>query len=75
VNVPLSRILAFLTVIALYFFWRIDNQGHRTQVQLMQIDSAINLANGLEWKAVYDGQVSPQEMQEIFGSLVRITMA
>jgi two-component system sensor histidine kinase/response regulator len=65
----ISLILAFLTVIALYFFWRIDNHGHRTQVQLMQIDSAINLANGLEWKAVYDGQVSPQEMQEIFGSL------
>jgi two-component system sensor histidine kinase/response regulator len=65
----ISVILAFLTVIALYFFWHINSQSHRTQVQLMQIDSAINLANGLEWKAVYDGQVSPKEMQEIFSSL------
>jgi signal transduction histidine kinase/CheY-like chemotaxis protein len=65
----ISLILAFLTVIALYFFWHIESQGHLTQVQLMQIDSAINLANGLEWKAVYDGQVSPQESEEIFSSL------
>jgi hypothetical protein len=34
------------------FFWHIDSQSHRTQVQLMQIDSAINLSNGTEWKAV-----------------------
>jgi hypothetical protein len=48
----ISLTLALLTVIALYFFWHIDSQSHRTQVQLMQIDSAINLSNGTEWKAV-----------------------
>jgi signal transduction histidine kinase len=65
----ISLALAFLTVIALYFFWHIENQDHRPQVQLMRIDSSINLANGLAWKAVYDEKVTKEEMQEILASL------
>jgi two-component system sensor histidine kinase/response regulator len=69
VTTGISLILAFLTVIALYFFWHIENQGHRTQLQLMQIDSAINLGSGLEWKLVSDGKITPQEMQELSSSM------
>jgi two-component system sensor histidine kinase/response regulator len=69
VTTGISLVLAFLTVVALYFFWHMENQGHRTQLQLMQIDSAINLGSGLEWKLVTDGKISTQEMEELSSSM------
>ena len=72
VTAGISLILAILAVIALYFFWHIENQSHRNQLQLVQIESAVNLANGLEWKMVSDKEVTPQEEQELYSSLQSI---
>jgi two-component system sensor histidine kinase/response regulator len=69
VTTGISLVLAFLTVVALYFLWHMENQGHRIQLQLMQIDSAINLGSGLEWKLVSDGKITPQEMEELSSSM------
>jgi signal transduction histidine kinase/DNA-binding response OmpR family regulator len=72
VTTGISLALAILTVIALYFFWHMENQSHRNQLQLVRIDSAVNLANGLEWKMVSDREVTPQEEQELNSSLQSI---
>ena len=61
----ISLTLAILTIVALYSFWYMADQSRRTQLQLMRIDSKINLTNGLEWKAIVDEQVTPQEQQYI----------
>ena len=68
----ISLALAVLTVVALYSFWHLGNQSRRAELQLAQIDSAINLANGLEWKMVSDWEVTPQEEHELYSSLQSI---
>jgi two-component system, sensor histidine kinase and response regulator len=68
----ISLTLAILTVVALYSFWYMADQSRRTQVQLMRIDSEINITNGLEWEAIFDQQVTPQEQQNIDSNLQSI---
>jgi two-component system, sensor histidine kinase and response regulator len=68
----ISLTLAILTVVALCFFWHLGNQSHRTQLQLVQIDAAVNQTNGLEWETIYDKKVTPKELHEVESSLQSI---
>ena len=68
----ISLTLALFAVIALYFFWQSANHSERTQLQLVRIDSAINLTNGVEWKVISDNKVDPQEAHELDSSLESI---
>ncbi len=65
----ISLTLAILTVVALYFFWYLGNQSHRTQLQLVQIDSAVNLANAMEWETIFDRVVTPEEQHVLDSNL------
>jgi signal transduction histidine kinase/CheY-like chemotaxis protein len=68
----ISLTLAILTVVALYFFWHLGNQSHRTQLQLVQIDSAVNLTNAMEWETIFDRVVTPEEQQVLDSNLQSI---
>jgi two-component system sensor histidine kinase/response regulator len=68
----ISIALAILTVVALYSFWYMADQSRRTELQLLQIDGEVNFANGLEWEAIYDKHVTPQEQRALDSSMQSI---
>jgi signal transduction histidine kinase/CheY-like chemotaxis protein len=65
----ISLALAIVTVLALFSFWRAENQGRRAELQLVQIEAEINLSNSLEWKMVANRQVTAEDERQIYSSL------
>ena len=61
----ISVTLAIVTIVALFLLWRHADQRHRSQLQLMRMEAAINLANGLEWQITSDQHVTAQERREL----------
>jgi len=68
----LALALAAATVAALLFFWRLGDQGRTAQLQLVQIEAAINFANGLEWQAISDRAVNAQEQEDLQARLQEV---
>lgn len=68
----ISAVLAIATLIGLFFFWRLGDRSYRTQVQLLRIEAAVNLANSMEWEAISDGHITPQERHALESTLQQI---
>jgi two-component system sensor histidine kinase/response regulator len=68
----ISVTLAIVTIVGLFLLWRHADQRHRSQLQLMRIEAAINLANGLEWQMTSDQHVTAQERHELASQLEQI---
>jgi len=61
----LSMAVGIATVIALYFFWHSADQSRANQVRLVEMEAALNRANGLEWEAIYDNHIDEEEHRNI----------
>ena len=67
-----SIALAIIMIVILVLLWHHGEQRHKSQLQLMRMEAAVNLVNGLEWQAISDQHVSAQELRTLESGLQKI---
>jgi hypothetical protein len=68
----ISVTLAIVMIVALFMLWLHGEQMHKSQLQLMQMEVAVDSANALEWQTISDLHVTAQEQQGLASSFEKI---
>jgi signal transduction histidine kinase len=61
-----------VTIGGLFFVWRIVDEYHKSQLEMLRLDAVINLINGTEWQVMADGRITPQEQREVQSELGKV---
>ena len=64
--------MAIVATVVLFLLWRYADQMRTGQLQLMRIETATNLTNGLEWQMISDQHITAQERRDLVTSLEHI---
>jgi two-component system, sensor histidine kinase and response regulator len=65
-------LLAAVIIGGLFFVWRIVNEYHKSQLEMLRLDAVINLINGTEWQGMADGRITPQELRDMQSQLRKV---
>jgi two-component system, sensor histidine kinase and response regulator len=71
-HVGISVTMAIVAIVVLFLLWHHADQMRMSQLQLIQIETAINLANGLEWETISNQHITAQQRHDLESSLDQI---
>jgi two-component system, sensor histidine kinase and response regulator len=72
IQVGISLTMAIAATVVLFLLWRYAGQMRTGQLQLIRIEAATNLTNGLEWQMTADQHITGQEQHDLVASLEHI---
>ena len=74
-TVILPSSISLVAVIAFLALWNAAERSRQGKIQLLKVDAMIHAANGEEWQAIYDKEISEDELNQLDSGLARIEPA